>query len=137
MSFFKDAKDYDQKLSGLITTSHIKGRKISDEARTRIRNANLGKKLSDETKAKIRAARAKQVISDETRAKLSEGRKGKVHSKESRAKISAALGDKCHTPDGIFCSYVQAAKHYGINQETVRQRVRNTREKWSEWYLIK
>jgi hypothetical protein len=137
MSFFKDAKDYDQKLSGLITTSHIKGRKVPDETRAKLRAANLGKKHTEKTKAKIRVARAKQVISDETRAKISEAGKGRVYSKESRAKISAALGDKCHTPDGIFCSYVQAAKHYGVNQETVRKRVLNTRERWSDWYLIK
>lgn len=54
-------------------------RKISDGLKG---NTNRrGKKTSDSAKEKIREARAKQVITDETKKKISEALKGKKHEK--------------------------------------------------------
>ena len=117
MSFFKDGKDYDQKLTA------IKGRIFSDETRAKIRAAKLGKKHSDEHRAKIRA-----------------GKLGHKHSEETKAKMRARgvkYGVKCHTPDGIFDSISLTAKHYDISRKTVACRMYGkSSDKWRDWYIV-
>ena len=74
-----------------------KGRRHSDEAKNKMREAKKGKKLSEETKNKMREAKKGKHHSDETRKKLSEaniGEKnpfyGKHHSEETKKKLSEA-----------------------------------------------
>lgn len=77
-----------------------KGKKHSDQTKSRISTNNArkgkpgtwtGKHRSEETKAKISAARRGVPRSEETKAKISAARKGYPTSSKTRAKISAAL----------------------------------------------
>lgn len=61
-----------------VDKCHMLGRHHSDEAKEKIRLANLNKIISEETKDKIRQARSKQVMT-----------KGRKHSQETIDKIKA------------------------------------------------
>ena len=82
-----------------------KGRRHSDEAKNKMREAKKGKKLSEETKNKMREAKkgkhhseeakkrmreAKKDISEETRKKIAEANKGKPKSEETKKKMAEA-----------------------------------------------
>ncbi len=74
------------------------GKKLSEEHRAKISEANKGKKRSEETRAKISAANKGRRHTEETRAKISAANKGKNNpnygkkpSEETRAKMSEAL----------------------------------------------
>ena len=84
---------------------HHKGRRHSDEAKNKMREAKKGKKLSEETKNKMREAKkgkhhseeakkrmreAKKDISEETRKKIAEANKGKPKSEETKKKMAEA-----------------------------------------------
>lgn len=43
---------------------------------------------------------------------------------------------KVHTPAGVFNSLTEAAIYYNVVPTTVTNRVRNSAERFSEWYLI-
>ena len=132
MSFFKDGKDYDQKVKRI---GNNKGKN----------HWLYGKKHSEETKAKLSAVNLGKTLSDEHRAKIRAGKLGDTHSEETKAKMSASSinrhGIKCHTPDGIFDSLKLAAKHYGKTEQCISYRVlgKNGKkgDKWSDWYVVK
>jgi Ni/Co efflux regulator RcnB len=72
---------------------------VSEEAKQKLRTANLGKKHSDETKKKVSDNNARywkgKTMSEEHRRKLSESHKGKKLSEEVRKNMSLAqLGKK-------------------------------------------
>jgi group I intron endonuclease len=73
------------------------GKKHSEEAKEKCRQARLGKKVSEEAKDKIRQARIGKKFSEETREKLRQARIGQVpwmfgkkHSEETKLKMSQA-----------------------------------------------
>ena len=76
-----------------------------DDLRQRMSIAHTGLKHTQETKDKIGAANRGKDVSDETRAKIREIAK-------NRAKKYAY-----HTPDGIFYTAEEAAKHYGLSSD--------------------
>ena len=43
---------------------------------------------------------------------------------------------KVHTSAGVFNSLTEAAIYYNVVPTTVTNRVRNSAERFSEWYLI-
>ena len=71
-------------------SSFNKGKKRSEEAKKKMREANIGKKLSKETKKKIAAANIGKHHSEETKKKIGAGNKGKKLSEETKKKIAAA-----------------------------------------------
>ena len=80
-----------EELIFLTTREHNafkKGKKLSDETRKKLSEANKGKKLSDETRKKM--SDVKKDISDETRKKMSDAKKGKQLSDETKKKLSEA-----------------------------------------------
>ncbi len=73
----------------------VKGSKLSDETKDKIRQAHLGKKLSEETKRKIGLNRLGKKHSEETKRKISLGNKGRIISEEQKAVLrKAQLGRK-------------------------------------------
>lgn len=64
----------------------MKGRKLSEEHKTKLLNVNLGRKASEEAKAKMSIARKNP--SQEIRYKMSKAQLGRKHSEETKAKIS-------------------------------------------------
>ena len=94
-----------------------KGRKMSEETRHKLRQANLGNQnakgctRSPEVRAKMSAAQRLRYNSPEVRARLSESQKGRYISPETRAKMSAARKGKVKIYDenGGF--------HYGVAGE--------------------
>lgn len=43
-------------------------------------------------------------------------------------------GKKVHTPDGVFDTTGDAAKHYNTRMQTIQYRVNNKLPQWSSWY---
>lgn len=88
------------------------GNKYSEETKSRMRENALrqfaekghpsaGKKMAEETKKKIGDANRGRIKSTETIAKMSLASTGRVFSEESRRKKSAAMkGDKCYNWKG-------------------------------------
>lgn len=74
------------------------GKHHSDEAKEKLRNANLGKKHSDETKKKISESN-KLNYTDEHRQSISVANKGKKLSDETKKKISDANKGKTHSDE--------------------------------------
>lgn len=84
---------------------HNKGKKLSEDTRKKISEANKGKSAwikvkhhSEETRKKISEARKGMVISAETCRKISESLKGKKLSDEHRIKLSEAKKGKKRAP---------------------------------------
>lgn len=71
-----------------------KGKKLSEETKSKMSAAKKGKKHSDDTKAKISAAQIGRKRSDATKAKIAAAQKGKKFTAEHRAKLSAARKGK-------------------------------------------
>jgi group I intron endonuclease len=67
-----------------------KGKELSEETRRRISEANKGKELSEETRRKLSEANKGKELSEETRRRMSEANKGKELSEETRRKLSEA-----------------------------------------------
>lgn len=74
------------------------GKHHSDEAKEKLRNANLGKKHSDEAKKKISESN-KLNYTDERRQSISAANKGKKLSDETKKKISDANKGKTHSDE--------------------------------------
>lgn len=74
------------------------GKHHSDEAKEKLRNANLGKKHSDEAKKKISESN-KLNYTDERRQSISAANKGKKLSDETKKKISDANKGKMHSDE--------------------------------------
>ena len=85
------------------TKKKLSARKVSEEARKKISEANKGhvawnkgQKTSEEVKQKLSDAARNR--SAETKRKLSEGRKGKPHTEETRKKLSDFQKNRPRTP---------------------------------------
>jgi len=52
------------------------------------------------------------------------------------SKFGKSNSKKCHTPDGIFASATNAAKFYGVDKGSIGNRIKSTKEKWSDWYYV-
>ena len=93
-----------------------------------------GKVLSKETRAKISAASKNQIRqspSEETRAKISASNKGQHRqspSEETRAKLAEAGRELVQTPDGVFNSKEEAAKHYNISIGRLKYWIRKSKK---------
>tara|TARA_R110002050_G_scaffold212773_1_gene348935 strand:- start:20 stop:622 length:603 start_codon:yes stop_codon:yes gene_type:complete len=93
---------------GYGNTKGMKGKNHSDEAKEKIRQANLGKVLSSEIKEKISESnKGKQYNqwSKESRNKLAESKKGHKHSEETKTKMSNAHKGKLYGPEHIACPH--------------------------------
>lgn len=96
--------------------------------------AQKGHIVSKEARAKISAASKNQIRqspSEETRAKISASNKGKTKqppSAETRAKLAEAGRKLVQTPDGIFNSKEDAAKHYGVRTGQILYWIRKSKK---------
>lgn len=95
-----------------------KGRTHSDEARRKLREANLGNQhakgctRSPEVRAKMSAAQKLRYNSQEVRDRLSASLKGRYVSQETRAKMSAAKKGKVKIYDE------NGGYHYGMARQS-------------------
>lgn len=95
-----------------------KGRTHSDEARRKLREANLGNQnakgctRSPEVRAKMSAAQKLRYNSQEVRDRLSASQKGRYVSPETRAKMSAAKKGKVKIYDE------NGGYHYGVAEQS-------------------
>jgi hypothetical protein len=64
-----------------------KGKKLSEETKSKISKSNKGKRRSEETKKRISIGQTGRKLSDETKNKLSVAHKGKKHTEEHKQKI--------------------------------------------------
>lgn len=102
-----------------ISTLHnYSGRKLSEEHRKKLSEANRGKKFSEKTLQKFKARK----FTDSTRKKMSESHTGKILSEEHKRKISESVKKvahkrkiKCRTTGEIFDSIVEASEYYNIS----------------------
>lgn len=87
-----------------------------------------GFKHDEETYRKIGELKKDIFLSEDHRRKISESMKGKnVGEKSSwfgRTGDKHPNSKKIQTPDGIFASRAEAAKHYGVVQETIRNKMK-------------
>ena len=66
--FYKKSDDFKQKMSEIkleywkTHSSYLKGKHLSDETKTKLREANIGKKASEETKLKMRKSARKKLV---------------------------------------------------------------------------
>ena len=67
-----------------------KGKKHSEEAKKKMREAKKGKHLSEETKKKMAESRKGKKFSEEHKKKMAESHKGKHHSEETKKKLAEA-----------------------------------------------
>lgn len=78
----------------------MRGFKLSDEAKEKLKIANLGRIVSKETKKKISlSTKGIKKLSQETKDKLSAAHKGKTISEEQRLQISKTLSGYKHTDE--------------------------------------
>ena len=76
-------------------SQRLYGRKLSEETKIKIGEANSGRKMSNELKLKLKYINTGRKLSEETKRKIGEGNKGKIVSLETREKIrQAKLGKK-------------------------------------------
>lgn len=79
---------------GEANSKALKGKKLSDDVREKIRLAHLGKKykpMSEQGRINIGNAKRGIKMSDETKRKMSEAQKGKIISEEQRKKASIRM----------------------------------------------
>jgi hypothetical protein len=114
-------KEQEMNLQDLFDTASIrKFQYASDESRNKLSKANKG-----------------SVKNDETRAKMSASKLGKKQSEEHR--INSGLGHckPIMTPLGQFDSLGHAAKAFNVCYDTMGNRLRSTKDKWTGYYYIK
>ena len=101
------------------------GKHHSDEAKEKLRNANLGKKHSDEVKKKISESN-KLNYTDEHRQSISAANKGKKLSDETKKKISDANKGKTHSDETKkLLSEIHKNRYKNMTTEE-RERLRHT-----------
>ena len=104
-----------------------KGKKRSEEAKKKMREANIGKKLSEEAKKKIAAANIGKHHSEETKKKIGAGNKGKKLSEETKKKMMAAKKGEKHPMYG--------KKHSEEAKKKMREAKKgNTNVRGRHWY---
>ena len=96
---------------GYGNTKGMKGKKHSDEAKEKVRKANLGKKHSVETKEKIKATLKTTLsakvwyMSEETKEKIRVAHTGKKRSDDQKANMSKAHKGKLYGPAFTVCPH--------------------------------
>lgn len=117
-----------------------KGKIISEEQRQKISKAHKGKTLSEEHKRKISKAHKGIGHSEESKRKISEAHKGTIFSEETKRKMSEAQKGKtgkqcpnsktviCLTTKEIFYGTKEAGRITGIGQSHISN-VCNGKEK--------
>ena len=73
-----------------VIAGSTSGRKLSEDAKDRIRKIHLGKVVSTETRERLRQAHLGKSLSDDHRKKVSQGLTGIRRSKETKRKMSIA-----------------------------------------------
>ena len=102
------------------------GKTHTEESLEKMRTGNLGKIRTQETKYKISQAKINVPRSEETKNRVSRSRK--ISPLVVRTKIS--------TPDGIFNSIIDAAKHYGKHSATIISKLDSTKEIHKDWFRL-
>lgn len=115
-----------------------KGKPTSDEAKAKLRKANLGKKRSPEAIEKFRKSMMGHAVSDETKRKLSAIHKGRRMSDEARLKMSLSHKGKPPTNKGKKASLELRRKlseaHKGQKiSEQQRQKMREAMSRLRWW----
>lgn len=101
---------------------HKKGKKVSEETRRKMSEAQKGRTLSEETRRKLGESHKGHYHYDETRQKISESQKGKTLSEETRRKISESHKGKSSWNKG---------RH--LSEETRKKISKNGKGKHSGW----
>jgi group I intron endonuclease len=115
-----------------LSASH-KGVIPSAETRLKIGAAhignkyNLGRKHSKEAREKIAEANRNRITTEETKAKITSSLTGLMVGAKNYRSVAVVINGKYYESVRI------AAKAEQTNHETVKDRVINTKEKWSEW----
>lgn len=108
-------------------TRPMAGKRHSEEAREKIRQASTGRAHTPEAKAKVSAARLGQTLTQEHREKLSKAHQGKVLTLEHRRKIAATTTNRrpilCVETGEIFASVTAASKALGVSESSIYQAV--------------
>jgi hypothetical protein len=81
-----------EKLKGHI--GYMKGKKLTEEQKEKIRKAKKGKKMSEETKLKLREINLGKKMSEETKQKIKDWQKNIGFTKEQKEKMSKAASFK-------------------------------------------
>lgn len=89
-SFIASNSNYNMGVGG-EGGSHFKGKKHSEETKTRLSEMAKGRQISDSARQKISEANRKRVLSEETKKKLSEKAKLRFSKKEEKLKLSESV----------------------------------------------
>lgn len=104
------------------------GKLRSEETKKKMSDSRTGKVFhSAETKAKIGEANRRRVITEETKAKLRTNRKGLNAGSAHCRSVAIVI-------NGNYYGCVTiAAKVVEVNRQTIMDRVKNTKPRWTNW----
>lgn len=109
----------------------------------------VGMKYSQDRVEKIKSKLKGRTVPQEQKDKMSLAKKGKTWEeifgtegankrRKSRPKgKNHPNAKKIKTPDGIFESIVDACEYYNLSDNSIRDRCKNTKERWSGWNYIR
>ena len=123
------------------------GRKLSDETKEKLRQAQLGRKHTQETIERMKTIHTGKYHTEETKQKLSEARKGKKNtmygkniSSEHKKRISKANSKPviCIETGVIYSSITEAERKTNISDSSIQYVCKHKRKtaggyKWEYW----
>jgi hypothetical protein len=122
----KFSKESIQKMIG--RTPWNKGKTKETDSRVAKYSRSLSKPKSAEHKKALSAAKigvSTGPRSEETKRKIADSNRGKKLSDETRRLLSEKRCKKVLTPEGIFNSVLNAAKHYQVHSTTILNKIKN------------
>lgn len=132
ISKFHKGRDYGEEFSRMrsdmmrgIPRTEEQKRKLSLSLSGRTRDPDIGRRSGE--------ARRGWQPTDETRRRMSEAKKGKPGNGASLSAMKAAVSRAVIVEGRRFDSMSDAARHYGINSVTVRQRIDSKTARFAEW----
>lgn len=105
-------------------------KKITEETRSKMSEAQKGREVSSETRKKISETHKGKKFSKEHKRKISESKKGKKLSEETKKKISKSQYKQviCVTTDEIFTSIIEAGSHYNVARPNITRCCRGNKK---------
>jgi hypothetical protein len=123
---FKFSDESIQKMIG--RTPWNKGKTKETDSRVAKYSNSLSQPKSEEHKKAISASRVGVSTgpkSEETKRKIGAKSRGRKHTEKSKRLLSEIRSKPVLTPEGIFSNMSIAAKHYGVDRGTIKNRIKN------------
>ena len=133
---------------GLTKETDERIRKMAEKRSLIGNDHQIGMKYSQERIDKIRNKLKGRIVPEDQREKMSLAKKGKtwedIFGEEGAAqrRLNRPKGGNHHnskkinTPEGIFDSVKEASDYFKLSDYSIRQRCKNNKDRWSEWFYM-